>query len=221
MRCHISPARATPLSILPTLAVAAVALNLVAVSAASAQDRMPPILPDKYDAAQKKEAEAFQAARKGPVFGPFSVLIRSPELMTAYRIQGDYLRLKPSIGTKLSELIILVTAREWTQDYEWYVHAPIALKQGISQEIIDAIAQGRRPTGMNEDQEIVYDFTIELHRNRRISDATYERAVKRFGENGVLDIAGINGYYTALAMAMNTTRMPIPADGKRLLRWPE
>jgi 4-carboxymuconolactone decarboxylase len=141
--------------------------------------------------------------------------------MTTYRVQGDYLRLKPSIGTKLSELVILLTAREWTQDYEWYVHAPIALRQGISQEIIDAIAEGRRPTGMSEEQEICYDFSIELHRNRRISDATYERAVKRFGEKGVLDIAGINGYYASLAMAMNTTRMPIPPDGKRLARWPE
>ena len=199
----------------------AFALLVALSSAASAQDRMPPISPDKFDEVQKKEADAFLAARKGPVFGPFSVLIRSPELMTAYRIQGDYLRLKPSIGTMLSELIILVTAREWTQDYEWYVHAPIALKRGISQEMIDAIAQGRRPPGMNEDLEICYDFSIELHRNKRISDATYDRAVKRFGEKGVLDIAGINGYYTALAMAMNTTRMPIPGDGKRLPRWPD
>jgi 4-carboxymuconolactone decarboxylase len=204
-----------------SLAVGVVALNLLVLPSATAQDRMPPIPPDKYDEAQKREAEAFQVARKGPVFGPFSVLIRSPELMTTYRVQGDYLRLKPSIGTKLSELVILLTAREWTQDYEWYVHAPIALRQGISQEIIDAIAEGRRPTGMSEEQEICYDFSIELHRNRRISDATYERAVKRFGEKGVLDIAGINGYYASLAMAMNTTRMPIPPDGKRLARWPE
>ena len=141
--------------------------------------------------------------------------------MTANRTMGDYLRLKPSIGTQLSELIILITAREWTQDYEWYVHAPIALKQGISQDIIDAIAVGRRPSGMNEDQEICYDFTMELHRNKRVSDATYDRAIKRFGEIGVLDIAGINGYYTNLAMIMNTTRFPIPADGKRLPRFPE
>jgi 4-carboxymuconolactone decarboxylase len=204
-----------------SLAVGVVALNLLVLPSATAQDRMPPIPPDKYDEAQEREAEAFQVARKGPVFGPFSVLIRSPELMTTYRVQGDYLRLKPSIGTKLSELVILLTAREWTQDYEWYVHAPIALRQGISQEIIDAIAEGRRPTGMSEEQEICYDFSIELHRNRRISDATYERAVKRFGEKGVLDIAGINGYYASLAMAMNTTRMPIPPDGKRLARWPE
>jgi 4-carboxymuconolactone decarboxylase len=188
---------------------------------ASAQERMPPVPPDTYDAAQKKAAEEFQAARKAPVSGPFSILIRIPELMTANRMMGDYLRLKPSIGTTLSELIILITAREWTQDYEWHVHAPIALKQGISQEIVDAIAAGRRPTGMNEDQEICYDFTIELQRSKRVSDATYARALKRFGETGVLDIAGINGYYTNLAMTLNTARFPIPADGKRLPRFPE
>ena len=182
---------------------------------------MPPVPPDKYDAAQKKAAEEFQAARKAPVSGPFSILIRIPELMTANRMMGDYLRLKPSIGTTLSELVILITAREWTQDYEWHVHAPIARKQGISQEIIDAIAAGRRPIGMNEDEEICYDFTIELQRSKRVSDATYERALKRFGETGVLDIAGINGYYTNLAMIMNTARFPIPADGKRLPRFPE
>jgi len=159
---------------------------LASAFSASAQERMPPVPPDTYDAAQKKAAEEFQAARKAPVSGPFSILIRIPELMTANRMMGDYLRLKPSIGTTLSELVILITAREWTQDYEWHVHAPIALKQGISQEIIDAIAAGRRPTGMNEDQEICYDFTIELQRSKRVSDATYARAKalrrnRRFG----------------------------------------
>jgi 4-carboxymuconolactone decarboxylase len=194
---------------------------LVSALPASGQTRMPPVSPEQYDEAQKKAAEEFQAARKGPVSGPFSVLIRIPELMTANRMMGDYLRLKPSIGTRLSELIILIAAREWTQDYEWDVHAPIALRQGISQDIVDAIAAGRRPSGMSEDQEICYDFTIELQRTRRVSDATYDRAIKRFGEAGVLDIAGINGYYTNLAMILNTTRFPIRADGKRLPRFPE
>jgi 4-carboxymuconolactone decarboxylase len=212
-----SSPRPSMLSILAVLILSA----LASAAPALGQDRMPPVPPDKYDEAQKKAAQEFQTARKGPVFGPFSVLIRSPELMTANRMMGDYLRLKPSIGTQLSELIILVTAREWTQDYEWHVHAPIALKQGISQEIIDAIAVGRRPSGMNADQEICYDFTMELHRNKRVSDATYDRALKRFGEIGVLDIAGINGYYTNLAMIMNTTRFPIPAEGKRLPRFPD
>jgi 4-carboxymuconolactone decarboxylase len=206
---------------LSAVCAAVVLCALLSALPASGQSRMPPVQPEKYDEAQKKAAEEFRTARNAPVTGPFSVLIRIPELMTANRMMGDYLRLKPSIGNRLSELIILITAREWTQDYEWSVHAPIALKQGISQEIIDSIAAGRRPSGMNEDQEICYDFTIELHRNKHVSDATYERAIKRFGEVGVLDIAGINGYYTNLAMTLNTARFPIPADGARLPRFPE
>jgi 4-carboxymuconolactone decarboxylase len=221
MRHRIQQVSARRRPIVHSLAAGALVLALSAGSAASAQDRMPPIAPEAYDGAQKKAAEEFQAARKGPVFGPFSVLIRSPELMSAYRTFGDYLRFHASVGNKLTELIILVTAREWTQDYEWYVHAPIALKQGIGQDIINAIAEGRRPSGMSEDMEICYDLTIELHRNKRVADATYARAVKLFGEKGVIDIVAINGYYTSLAMAMNTTRMPIPADGKRLPRFPE
>jgi 4-carboxymuconolactone decarboxylase len=182
---------------------------------------MPPVAPKTYDEAQKEAAEEFRAARKEPVFGPFAVLIRSPKLMNAYRTFGDYLRFRAGVGNKLTEFIILVTAREWAQDYEWNFHAPIARQQGIGQDIIDAIADGRRPSGMSEDMEICYDLTIELHRNKRVSDATYARAVKRFGEKGVLDMVAISGYYTSLAMVMNTTRMPIPPGGKRLPRFPD
>lgn len=205
---------------LKLFAAGAVALSLFTGSAL-AQDRLPPIPPASYDDAQKKAAEEFLAARKVPVFGPFHPLMRSPELMNVARSMGDYLRYKSAIGTTLSELVILIAAREWTQDYEWHVHAPIAMKQGIKKEIVDAILDGRRPTGMSEDEEICYDFSIELHRNKRVSDMTYARALKRFGEKGVIDLVGINGYYTFLAMAMNTSRMPIPADGKRLPRFPE
>jgi len=107
---------------------------------ATAQDRMPALSPDRYDADQKKAAADFLAARNVPVFGPFEPLMYSPELMTITRSMGDYLRYKPAIGTTLSELVILVTAREWGQDYEWHVHAPIALKQGITKDKVDAIA---------------------------------------------------------------------------------
>jgi 4-carboxymuconolactone decarboxylase len=186
-----------------------------------AQDRMPPLAPEAYSEQQKKAAEEFLAARKVPVFGPFLPLMRSPEVMNQARAMGDYLRYRSSIGTTLSELVILVTAREWTQDYEWCVHYPIALKAGIRKDIADAIADARRPEGMSDDEATVYDFSLELHRNKRVSDATYARAVKRFGEQGVIDLTAINGYYTLLAMTMNTTRMPIPADGKKLPRLPE
>jgi 4-carboxymuconolactone decarboxylase len=188
---------------------------------ALAQDRLPPIPAEKYTEAQKKAAAEFLAVRKVPVFGPFETLLRSPELMNAARAMGDYLRYKPAIGTTLSELVILITAREWTQDYEWYVHQPIALKAGLKPELLEAIRDGRRPVAMSADEEVVYDLCQELHRNKRVSDATYARALKRFGEQGVIDLVGISGYYTFLAMTMNTARSAVPAGGQRLPRLPE
>jgi 4-carboxymuconolactone decarboxylase len=102
----------------------------------------------------------------------------SPQVMSQARAMGDYLRYKSAIGTTLSELAILVTAREWTQDYEWYVHQPIALKAGIKPAIADAIADVRQPVGMSDDEEIVYEFSMELHRTKRVSDVTFARAPK-------------------------------------------
>lgn len=201
-------------------AAATLAFTLSLATAALAQDRLPAILPAQYDADQKKAAEEFLAVRKVPVFGPFDPLMYSPQVMTVAREMGDYLRYKSAIGTTLSELVILVTAREWGQDYEWAVHAPIALKQGIKQQIVDAIADGRRPAGMSADEELCYDFSVELHRTKRVSDTTYNRAVERFGKKGVVDLTAISGYYTFLAMSMNMSRYEGPADGLRLPRFP-
>lgn len=88
------------------------------------------------------------------MFGPFEPMMHSPEIMSIARSAGDYLRYKSAIGNTLSELVILITAREWSQDYEWYVHQPIALKAGISKDIADAIGDGRRPAGMSADEEM-------------------------------------------------------------------
>jgi 4-carboxymuconolactone decarboxylase len=171
-----------------------------------AQQRLPTIAPEQYTAEQKKAAEDFLAARKVPVFGPFEPMMHSPEVMSIARSTGDYLRYHSAIGNTLSELVILVTAREWSQDYEWYVHQPIALKAGISKDIADAIADGRRPVAMSADEETVYDFTVELQKNKRVSDATFSRAEQRFGKKGVVDMVAISGYYTSLAMQLNTVR---------------
>jgi len=140
--------------------------------------------------------------------------------MSQARSMGDYLRYKSALGNTLSELAILVTAREWTQDYEWYVHHPIALKAGIKPEVADAIAEGRRPAGMSEDEEIVYDYTTELARTKQVSNKTFERAKARFGAKGVVDLTGIAGYYTLLAMQLNAAQYQIPKDGKKLPRLP-
>ena len=196
-------------------------LTLGATAVAHAEPRLPVIPPDQYTTEQKQAADEFLAARKTAVFGPFEPLMHSPQLMSQTRAMGDYLRYKSAIGNTLSEFVILITAREWTQDYEWHVHYPIALKAGIKQEVADAIADGRRPSNMSEDEQIVYDFSIELYRNKCVSDATYERVQKRFGNQGVVDLTGINAYYTLLAMQMNIAEYPLPKEAKKLPRFPE
>ena len=199
----------------------ALASTLLSAAVAQAADRLPVIPPDQYTPQQKKAADEFLAARKVPVFGPFEPLMHSPQVMTQARSMGDYLRYNSAIGNTLSELVILITAREWTQDYEWYVHYPIAIKAGIKPEVAAAIADGRRPEGLSEDEQIVYDFSLELHRNKRVSDPTFARAEKRFGKKGVVDLTGINAYYTLLAMQMNAAQYQAPKEAKRLVRFPE
>ncbi len=184
----------------------AIVVLALAATAAHAEPRLGPVAPGTYDAGQQKAARDFAAARGEGPFGPFAMMMRSPDLMTSARSMGDYLRYRSAIGNTLSEFVILITARAWDQDYEWNVHAPIAAKQGIAQDKIDAIAAGRRPQGMSEDEAICYAFTNELLRDHQVSDATYARALKRWGEKGVVDLAGIHGYYTFLSIEMNAAK---------------
>jgi len=177
-----------------------------------AQDRMPPIPPEKLTDAQKKAVEEFRAARNAGVSGPFTPLLRSPEVMNRARAMGDYLRYKSVLPPRLSEFAILIASREWTQNYEWDAHYTLAMQGGLNPDIAAALAEGKRPAKMAEDEEILYNLCTELHRTKVVSDATYQRAVAKFGEQGVIDAIGIQGYYTLLAMVMNAARTPLP-DG--------
>jgi 4-carboxymuconolactone decarboxylase len=200
---------------LATFALEACLLLLV-VGAAAAQDRMPPIPKEKMSEAQKKSFEEVTSGPRagGGAEGPFVPLLRSPELMSRLQKTGEYLRFHNTIGPKLTEFVILLTARQWTQQYEYDVHQVNGAKAGIKQETIDAITVGRRPAGMEPDEEIVYDFCSELQHNQSVSDATYTRAVSKFGEQGVIDTTALVGYYTTLAMIMNVARSPLP-EGKK------
>jgi len=183
-------------------------------------DSMPEIPADKMTPEQKKAADDFLAERKVPIFGPFVPLLRSPEVMLRARAMGDYLRYKSVLPAALNEFAILITARHWTQEYEWAVHQPIAVKAGLKAEITQAVAEGRRPQGMSADEEIVYEFCTELHQNKSISDATYARTLARFGEQGIIDLTGVNGYYTFLAMVLNTARTAAPKNSPMIPLFP-
>jgi 4-carboxymuconolactone decarboxylase len=177
---------------------------------APAQDRMPPIAAAALTEAQRKAIEEFKTARSADLSGPFVPLLRSPEVMSRARAMGDYLRFRSSLPPRLSEFVILLISRRWTQQYEWNAHRPLAIQGGVSPAIVAAIAEGRRPDGMPADQDALYTLFDELHRNQSVSDATYGRAVASVGEHGVIDALGIAGYYTMLAMVMNTARTPLP-----------
>jgi 4-carboxymuconolactone decarboxylase len=193
------------------LAVFAVLLLFWFTTNASAQNRMLPIPTDKMTEAQKKAAAEFEAAR-GTLSGPWAVILRSPEMINRARSLSDYLRFNSSLPPRLSEFVILITAREWTQQYEWNAHHPLAVKGGLNPEIAKAVADGRRPEKMADDEAALYDFCIELNRNRSVSDATYARALAKFGEQGLVDAIGLSGWYTLVAMVLNTARTPLPAD---------
>lgn len=174
------------------------------------EDRLGPIPFAAMSAAQQVAAQAVIDGPRGALYGPFVPLIRSPELMSAAQQMGEYLRYRSAIGTRLTELAILVTAREWNQQVEWAIHAPLARDRGIGDEVIAAIAARRRPDGLLAQEALVYDFCVQLHRQRRVDDATYAAALEAFGEHGVVDLMGINGYYTLLAMVMNAAQTAAP-----------
>ena len=130
---------------------------------------------------------------------------------------SDYLRFESVLPGYLREFVILMAARQWGQSYEWNAHYPLALDEGFSAEMAQAIAEGRRPEGMVEEEQILYDFVMELQRNHGVSDATYARAVDRLGEQGVVETVSLVGYYTMISMILNTARTPLPADAKPAL----
>jgi len=188
------------------------AVSFAPAHPANAQDRLPPIPAEKMTAAQRAAVVEFKAARGVDISGPFIPLLRSPEVMNRARAMGDYLRYKSSLPPRLSEFVILLTARRWTQQYEWNAHQAPALQGGLRADIVAAVAEGRRPERLADDEEAVYALWDELQSHQSVSDATYARAVAKLGEQGVIDALGITGYYTMLAMVLNTARTPLP-DG--------
>lgn len=208
----------------------AVALAM-ASAAAYAGDRFPVLSPDQLTPGQTRLVQALLAGPRGggaePTAaavtrllerGPFNAWMRSPELGDRLQKVGEYVRFNTALPLRLNEFAILITARQWTSQYEWYAHLPLAVKAGLDPKIAAQLAAGKRPTGMKEDEAVVYDFSTQLHRTRNVTDATYKRAVALLGEKGVMDLIGVNGYYTAVSMTLNVAQVPIPDGGKSPLK---
>ena len=175
---------------------------------------MPPLSDSELSAAQTAVIEELRTVRGITPRGPWIPLMRSPEVLTRARAMGDYLRYGSVLPPRLSELVILLVAREWTQHYEWYAHRDIAIAAGLSAETVNAIAVARYPSSLQEDEAAIYDFCLELMRTKEVSDTNYSRVLDLLGEQGVIDTVGIVGYYTLLAMVMNTAQTPLPGDAE-------
>jgi len=187
----------------------------------AAPQRFKQIPPDNLTPEQRALADAIRsgpraavknssAAKPGPLGGPFNVFLRSPGVGHIIQSLGAEIRFRSSIPPKLNELAIIVTARHWSCQYEWFAHHRLALEAGLDPAIGEDIAQGRRPRNMSSDEAIVYDFSHELQETKGVSDSTYKAALDRFGERGVMDLIAVNGYYVLVSMTLNVDRTPLP-----------
>jgi 4-carboxymuconolactone decarboxylase len=171
-------------------------------------ERMPPLEAAEMTEDQRAAAAELAAGPRGGVKGPFIALLRSPELMQRLQKVGEYLRFGSSLEPRISEFVMLFVSRQWTQQFEWAVHVPLALEAGVKRETLESLAAGRRPTAMAPDEAITYDFCAELTANRGVSGATYRMAVAQFGERGVIDMLSVVGYFTTVSMVLNVARTP-------------
>jgi 4-carboxymuconolactone decarboxylase len=172
---------------------------------------MPPLTDADQTQAQRDAAEVFRTIRDQPVFGPFVPLHRSPDLMLRLAPVGDFMRKELCFGVRLAEIAILFTARRYDQPVEYAIHADIAAKAGLPAPVIEALAEDRQPPDMTEDEALIWSCVAEIDRSRRLSDTSYAALVARFGEQGVVELAALMGYYQLLATVMNCARTAAPA----------
>ena len=163
--------------------------------------------------AQRAAYRGIVSGPRGGARGPFNALLRSPELADAAQKVGAYIRFKTSLPQALNELAILVTARHWSAQFEWYAHAQLAEKAGLAVDVISALSRGERPRNLSKEETAIYNFASELHEKKEVSDATFDAVKALFGEKGVIDLVGACGYYTLVSMILNVERHPLP-DGK-------
>jgi 4-carboxymuconolactone decarboxylase len=176
--------------------------------------RFAPLKADELSPSQKAWADMIAAPPRNAKFGapPYRAYIRNPDLAPRLSALSEYLRWNTSLPPRLSELAILITARQWTAQYEWFAHYPLALKGGLDPKVAGDIAQGKRPDNMKDDEAALYDLAIALYRDKKVSDSVYKAALDKFGERGIMDIIGIIGYYDITSMTLITMQAGAPND---------
>jgi 4-carboxymuconolactone decarboxylase len=193
------------------LRASAILVLLAGSAVALTSERMVEIPLDKMSPAQRSVADAIMSGPRGGLRGPFNTWLRSPELADRLQKVGEYLRFNTSLDKRVNEMAIIMTAQAWGSQYEWYAHAPLAIKAGLDPAIVAAIGAGKKPEKMKDDEAIVWEFTTQLRRDHSVDDAIYARAVEKFGEQGVTDLIAVNGYYDVVAMTLNVARVAPPA----------
>jgi 4-carboxymuconolactone decarboxylase len=180
--------------------------------------RFPRLTPEEYSPEQKSVASAIAAGPRGEVRGPYIPLLHHPALAGKLQEVGEQLRWKSKLPKRLLELAILVTARRWTCQHEWFMHEKLARDAGLDAAIIDAIAQRIFPQDASAEEVAVYQFCAEAHSSGRVSDAAFDAVKARFGLDGALELLVTCGYYSLMAMVLNTAGMPLPADAPAPLK---
>ena len=193
--------------------VAGIVFASACVAVHAQGNRFKPLAENEMTDVQKQAVKDMIGGLRGSFNwdGPNALLLRSPELQSRTQKVGEYLRYKSALPLRLNEFAILITARQWDAQGEWIQHQALAEKAGIAPLTIADLAQGKRPAGMKEDEALVYQFLRELHTTKTVSDATFKAAKDKFGEQGVIDLTTVSGYYTMLAMILGVAGNPVPA----------
>ena len=177
-------------------------------------DRFKPLTSDTLTPEQQTMVTDLLAGSRTSLDGPFNAYLRSPDMGNIAQKLGEYVRFRTSVPRKLNEMAIILTARHWSSQYQWYAHKPMAIAAGLSESVADDIAAGRRPSAMKADEAVVYDFCAEMRERHRVSDATFAAAVSLLGEQGVMDLVAAMGYYDLVSMTLNLDRYPLPANAQ-------
>jgi 4-carboxymuconolactone decarboxylase len=172
--------------------------------------RFPRLAAEQMSPAQREVAAEISAGPRGEVRGPFLALIHNAELARRVQALGEHLRFRSKLPPRLLELAVLVTARRWSCQFEWFMHEKLARKAGLDARIIEAIARAQMPKDMGREESLVHAFCLQAHTTGRVDDATFAAAKELFGLDGVLELLALNGYYSMMAMVLNSSGIPLP-----------